>query len=207
MLLLTERRVVAFIGICGFLWFPATASSEQSLLEMGPAVPSQEPFALGDLPRGLTPEESLLEPLSLDPEISFEDSFHLRGAAVSDTSLKSRFDLGKRIESQILRPETTFRISSRGDMQDYLGHPPQGEGQTPIDPEVSFEQQVALGFEAAEATVEFLNATAFPLVGSFLSGAVEAGQGLRQVDRRLKKHHLHLRYSNGGPTASYQLRY
>lgn len=207
MFYLTEKRVVAFIGICGFLWLPATAYSDQSLLEVGPAIPPQEFFALGSVPGEIVLEDSILGQPSYNQDILSEDSFHLRGVEVADEALRSRFTLSKRIESQIFKPQTTFRISSKGDVQDYLNRAPQKERRIPLDPEALFEQQLSWGVETAEATVELLNATALPLVGDLLSGVLEVGQGFQKVDQHLKKHHLHLRYSDGGPTASYQVKY
>ena len=202
-----ERKLVTFLGICGFLWLPTTAHAEESLLEVGAAIPPQELFALGDAPKDIPLEDSILREPSPDQEFPFEESFHLRGTEVANASLRARFVLGRRIESQIFKPTATFRISSKGDAQDYLNHTPQKEGRVPLDPEALFEQQLSWGFETAETTVELLNSTALPLVGNLLSGVLEVGQSLRQVDRHLKKHHLHLRYSDGRPTASYQVEY
>ena len=204
---LTEKKLIAFIGICGLLWLPETAYSEQSLLEVGPAIPPQEFFALGNVPGEIALEESFLEQPPSDQNIFFEDLFHLRGAQVADEALRSRFILSKRIESQIFKPGATFRISSKGNVQEYLNRAPQKEERFPLDPEALFEQQLSWGFETAQATVELLNSTALPLVGNLLSGVLEVGQSFEQADRRLKKRHLHLRYSDGGPTASYRLKY
>lgn len=207
MLYLAKKRVVVYIGIFGFLWFPAAVCAEQAVLEVGPAIPSQEPFTLGKVPSEVTLEETVLERPSFDQEIPFENFFQLRGAEVASGMLQSRFTLGRRIESQILKPEKTFRISSRGGLRDYLDRQPQKNERALLDPEAFFEQQLTWGFDAAEATVEFLNSTAVPMVGGLLSGVLEVGQDLRRVDKRLRKHRLHLRYSNGGPTASYRVKY
>ena len=202
---LTEKNIVVLIGVCGFLWLPADAYSEEPLL--GSVLPSQEILPLLDFPTtdvlGEGPLVSILE-----QETPLEDSFRFpNGEDVSNQVMQTRFFLGERIGPQIVKPETTFRMSAKGGFGTYLNQKRQRAEIVPIDPEVLLEQQLAMGVEAAETTVEFFDSTAIPLVGSLVSGVIEVGQGLQKVDRRLKRHHLHLWYSDGRPTASYRIKY
>ncbi len=205
----SKNKVALLVSCCGILFCLEVEAEEPGTLPLDPlTVPVEGIRANVLLPVPVAPQAFL--PTEEDPfrlEASFQDNFRLpEGKTLPMRAIRSRFLLGERVEPLIFRPNTTFQLSARGGFDTYMNRSREEEVFL-LNSDLIFEEQLRWGLEVAETTVEFFNSTAVPLLGGVVSGLVEVGETFYQVDRNLRKRHLHLRYSNSQPTASYRIKF